>query len=92
MIESKIENYLFNEIKKAGGICPKWVSPNMKGVPDRIVFLNNQVWFVELKSTTGIRSKIQEHFEKILLLYTRNYKIINSKEQIDEFINDILRK
>lgn len=92
MIESRIEKYLFDEIKKVGGICPKWVSPNMKGVPDRIVFLNNQVWFVELKSTTGIRSKIQEHFEKILLLYTRNYKVISSKEQVDAFIKDILNE
>jgi len=91
MIESKIEKYLFDEIKKVNGMCLKWVSPGNKGVPDRIIFLNKQIWFIELKSTTGERTKLQEHFEKILLLYTRNYKVISSKEQVDTFIKDILK-
>ena len=91
MIESKIEKYLFEEIKKRGGKCIKWVSPNRKGVPDRIVFLNKQIWFVELKSTTGKRDKLQILFEEFLLSYTDNYKVLNSKEQIDTFIKDILR-
>ena len=43
MIESKIEKYLFDEIKKVNGMCLKWVSPGNKGVPDRIVFLNKQI-------------------------------------------------
>lgn len=91
MIESKIEKYLFDEIKKVNGMCLKWVSPGNKGVPDRIVFLNKQIWFIELKSTTGERTKLQIFFEKLLLQYTNNYKVINSKEQVDIFIKDILK-
>jgi hypothetical protein len=91
MIESKIEKYLFEEIKKLGGMCLKWVSPGNKGVPDRIIFLNKQIWFIELKSTTGERTKLQIFFEKLLLQYTNNYKVINSKEQVDIFIKDILK-
>jgi len=91
MIESKIEKYLFDEIKKVNGMCLKWVSPGNKGVPDRIIFLNKQIWFIELKSTTGERTKLQIFFEKLLLQYTNNYKVINSKEQVDIFIKDILK-
>ena len=91
MIESKIEKYLFEEIKKLGGMCLKWTSTNRRGVPDRIVFLNKQIWFVELKSTTGERNKLQVLFEKHLLPYTGNYKVINSKEQVDKFIEGVLR-
>lgn len=91
MIESKIEKYLFDEIKKVNGMCLKWVSPGNKGVPDRIIFLNKQIWFIELKSTTGERTKLQIFFEKLLLQYTNNYKVINSKEQVDIFIKNILK-
>ena len=37
MREKDIERKLIKEVKKAGGICPKWVSPGFDGIPDRIV-------------------------------------------------------
>jgi len=39
MREKEIEQKLVRAVKAAGGICPKWVSPGMDGVPDRIVLL-----------------------------------------------------
>ena len=39
MREKQIERKLVCEVKKRGGICPKWVSPGFDGVPDRLVFL-----------------------------------------------------
>ena len=51
MREKSIEQELVKEVKKRGGICPKWVSPGFDGVPDRIVLLpGRKIAFVELKA------------------------------------------
>ena len=41
MREKVVEQKLVSEVKKRGGISPKWVSPSFSGVPDRLVFLPN---------------------------------------------------
>ncbi|MEQ4654734.1 VRR-NUC domain-containing protein [Providencia rettgeri] len=49
--EDVIEKYLVNEVKKAGGIAYKFISPGRRGVPDRIVLLpNGKIIFVECKA------------------------------------------
>lgn len=49
--EDVIEKHLVNEVKNAGGIAYKFVSPGRRGVPDRIVVLpNGRVVFVECKA------------------------------------------
>ncbi|MDC9589686.1 VRR-NUC domain-containing protein [Xenorhabdus sp. XENO-10] len=49
--ESVIENHLVKEIKKAGGIAYKFVSPGRRSVPDRICILpGGRVIFVECKA------------------------------------------
>ena len=84
--ESRIESYLRLEIEKIGGMCLKWVSPSNRGVPDRIVFINSQIWFIELKSTTGERSKLQIYFERLIRKYTDSYLVISSKEEVNKFV------
>lgn len=50
MLEKTIEQELVNQVKKRGGICPKWVSPSFAGVPDRLVFLPDEKFgMVEVK-------------------------------------------
>ena len=43
MREKVIESKLVSEVKKRGGICPKWVCPSFDGMPDRLVFLPDGV-------------------------------------------------
>ena len=51
MREKQIEQKLVNEVRRMGGICPKWVSPGLDGVPDRIILLpGGHMAFVELKA------------------------------------------
>ena len=51
MNEKFIEQKLVEAVKKAGGLAPKFVSPGLNGVPDRIVlFPDGHIAFVELKS------------------------------------------
>lgn len=39
MLEKNIENKLTTAVEKAGGIAPKFVSPSLRGMPDRLVLL-----------------------------------------------------
>ncbi|WP_249926196.1 VRR-NUC domain-containing protein [Escherichia coli] len=49
--ESLIEKHLVAEVKKAGGVAFKFVSPGRRSVPDRIVLLpGGRIVFVECKS------------------------------------------
>ncbi|EAA6551306.1 VRR-NUC domain-containing protein [Salmonella enterica subsp. diarizonae] len=49
--ESLIEKHLVAEVKKAGGIAYKFVSPGRRSVPDRLVLLpGGRLVFVECKS------------------------------------------
>lgn len=49
--EKRIEQIFVSEVKKRGGIAPKWVSPGFDGVPDRLVLFEGGVLaFVELKA------------------------------------------
>ena len=51
MRENTIEHRLVTEVKKRGGIAPKFVSPGLDGVPDRLVLLpQGHMAFVELKA------------------------------------------
>lgn len=51
MREVAIERRLVSTVRAMGGICAKWVSPGLDGVPDRIVLLpGSRVGFVELKA------------------------------------------
>ena len=51
MTEKYIEQKLVRAVKERGGIAPKFVSPGLDGVPDRIVLLPmGRMAFVELKA------------------------------------------
>lgn len=51
MLERVVEQRLVEAVRKAGGLCPKFVSPGWDGVPDRLVLLpGGRMAFVELKA------------------------------------------
>ena len=55
MKEKYIEQKLVTAIKKLGGICPKFTSPGLDGVPDRLVLLpGGKMAFIELLSLIHI--------------------------------------
>ncbi len=50
MLEKEIERALVKEVKKLGGLCLKFNSLSMTGIPDRIILMKNaRLVFVELK-------------------------------------------
>ena len=49
--ERTVEKRLATEVKKRGGLSPKFVSPGLDGVPDRLVLLPaGHIGFVECKA------------------------------------------
>lgn len=89
MLEREIEKYLYDQTVKHGGLCYKWSSPQTAGVPDRIVMLKGQIWFVECKSSTGKLSKLQEKVTGKIRDQGCNMMIINSKELVDQLMEHI---
>ena len=85
MRESRIERYLVKKVESCGGLCLKFVSPGMNGVPDRIVLLQDgQVTFVETKAPNGKPSPAQLRRHKELLRRGHVVQVINSIERVDE--------
>ena len=51
MLEKMIEQKLVRAVKKEGGLCLKFVSPGMDGMPDRIILMpGGRIAFVEVKA------------------------------------------
>ncbi|CNE99580.1 TPA: VRR-NUC domain-containing protein [Yersinia enterocolitica] len=68
--EDSIEDHLVKEVKKAGGIAYKFISPGRRSVPDRLVLLpGGKVIFVECKAPgeKSTAAQLREH-EKIRAL------------------------
>lgn len=85
MLERQIESYLSKKVKEQGGLSLKWIS-TVTGVPDRIVFLKNQILLVELKTATGRLSERQKLMFKKLEDLGHPVTVLRSREEVDEFI------
>lgn len=88
--EKQIERKLVEAAKKKGGIAPKFVSPGLDGVPDRIVLLPHGVMaFVELKAPGCKMRPLQaSRKEQLRMLGFRVY-CVDGVEQIDEVLKEI---
>jgi hypothetical protein len=51
MLERDIEAYLVKRCKEIGALADKFVSPQRRSVPDRLITFSGRVLFVELKAT-----------------------------------------
>jgi hypothetical protein len=60
MRENQIEKRLVREVKAAGGLAPKFISPGMDGMPDRLVLLpGRRIAFVETKGEGEVMRPLQ---------------------------------
>lgn len=90
MRERYVEQQLVRAVRARGGVCAKWVSPGLDGVPDRIVLLpGGRIAFVEVKAP-GERPRALQiaRMEQLRRLGYKCY-VCDGTEQIDGILEDI---
>ena len=90
MREKQIEEKLVRAVRRRGGLCPKWVSPGLDGVPDRVIlFPAGRMAFAETKAP-GKRLRPLQAVRKTQLerLGYRVY-VIDAPEQIEGALDAI---
>ena len=90
MQEKYIEQKLVVAVKSMGGIAPKFVSPGIDGMPDRIVLLPmGRIAFVECKATGKKMRPIQEKRKKQLEALGFSVYCLDDIEQIGGILSEI---
>jgi hypothetical protein len=87
MRERYIESRLVKAVKEQGGICPKFVSPGLDGMPDRLILLpSGRAGFAEVKAPGKIPSALQLKRHKQLRKLGFKVFVIDNTSQIEEVI------
>jgi hypothetical protein len=90
MREKQIEQKLVTAVKNMGGIAPKFVSPGLDGVPDRLVLLPmGRMAFVEFKAPGKKMRPLQIRRKKQLESLGFKVYCVDSVEQIGGVIDAI---
>lgn len=85
ILEKNIEAYLVTRIKLLGGVAEKFVSPNRRSVPDRIIFFpGKQCEFAECKAPgkRATPAQSEDHKRRRKLGYIVH--VLDTYESIDE--------
>lgn len=83
MRERQIEQRLTQAVRKRRGLCPKWVSPGLDGVPDRIILLpGGRIAFAELKAPGRPLRPLQRRRKAQLEALGFRVYVIDNLEQI----------
>lgn len=90
--ENIIESYLIKRVKDLGGICWKFNSASVAGVPDRMIILNGVVSFLEVKRP-GLKPKSHQ---RVAIAVLRRHGILadfaDTKEKVDAFLVSIMER
>lgn len=90
MLESLIEQHLVKEVNRRNGLCLKFNSQSMTGIPDRIILMKNgTVGFVEVKQKGKKPRPLQELRMKQLSRLGFKVYTLDEKEKIGEILDEI---
>ena len=90
MLESLIEQHLVKEVNRRDGLCLKFNSQSMTGIPDRIISMKNgTVGFVEVKQKGKKPRPLQELRMKQLRRLGFKVYTLDEKEKIGEILDEI---
>lgn len=90
MREKTIESKLTAEVRKLGGIVPKFVSPGLDGVPDRLILLpGGRIAFAELKAPGKTLRPLQSLRKRQLEVLGFRVYVIDSPEQIGGVLDEL---
>lgn len=90
MQEKYIEQKMVAAVKSLGGMAPKFVSPGIDGMPDRIVLLPmGKIAFVECKATGKKMRPLQNKRKKQLEALDFLVYCLDDIEQIGGILSEI---
>ena len=90
MLEKTIEHKFMTEVRRAGGLALKFVSPGFSGVPDRLVLLpQGRIAFVELKAPGKKMRPLQVKRKRQLEALGFSVYCVDSAEMIGGVIREI---
>lgn len=88
--ERDVEQYLREEVRRAGGWALKFISPGCAGVPDRLLLFPGRVYFVEVKRPGEELRPLQKAvFRRLYLQYGLHLRVVSDRAAVDELIRDI---
>ena len=88
--ERDIEQALIRAVRKAGGLCLKFVSPGWSGAPDRMcLFFPGRAVFVEVKAPGRKPRPLQIRRAQQLERLGFPVYVVDSKEAIEELLQGI---
>lgn len=90
MRESTIERYFVSRIQRLGGMALKLNSSSGCGLPDRMVLMpGGRIYFVELKAPGRKPRPVQKAVHSMFRNMGVKVFVIDTKEKVGEFINEI---
>lgn len=90
MREKSIETRLREKVKKRGGVAFKFTSPSTEGVPDRLVCLPvNRFYLVETKAPGKTWRPTQKIVRDFLAVMGITVHLVDTHEKLDEFLKTI---
>lgn len=90
MREKQIEQKLVQAVRKSGGMCLKFVSPNFDGMPDRLILLpGGKIAFAELKAPGKKPRQLQLARHRLLNQLGFKVYVLDSAEQIGAILDEI---
>ncbi len=90
MREKTTETKLVKAVRAIGGLAPKFVSPGLDGVPDRLVLLpGGRIAFIELKAQGKTLRPLQVRRKKQLETLGFSVYCIDRPEQIGGILDEI---
>ena len=90
MREKNIESKLAAEVRRRGGLAPKFVSPGLDGVPDRLILLpRGKAAFAELNAPGKTLRPLQAVRKRQLEALGFRVFVIDSTEQIGGVLDEL---
>lgn len=92
MKEYAVEKHLVQKAQECGGICLKFISPGIAGVPDRIVVLpGGKIGFAELKAPGKKPRRLQRNVLRRLYQLGCRVCVIDNLKSAENFIRRLAR-
>ena len=90
MREKTIEKKLSDEVKKRGGLAPKFTSPGFDGMPDRIVLMpRGHMAFVEVKAPGKAPRPLQKARHRMLRQLGFTVYVLDDESEIGGILDEI---